>query len=204
MRKRVFVVLSTTVLVVAMGSGAYAATTGVVDSNGVIHGCYTTAAINGSHVLVVQDTTTQCPKGTTALNWNQTGPAGAQGATGATGPAGLAGAKGDPGAPGATGPAGATGPPGPSTAGPTGLDVQFESATGTGSASVSCPTDHPYVVGGGGDDTNGGALTTSQPFAVGYGGGVGGGGATFTTMQGWQVAVANGADAVNVDALCSK
>jgi hypothetical protein len=113
-------------IVLAVGGGtAYAATAGgPVDSRGVVHGCYTTQALNGSHVFVLQDAGTNCPKGTTVVSWNETGPAGAAGATGATGPAGptgpagatgatgLTGAIGPQGPIGLTGPAGATGAPG--------------------------------------------------------------------------------------------
>jgi len=44
------------------------------DSSGVIHACYN----NKSGALKVMDTakTPQCPKGTTSLVWNQTGPPG--------------------------------------------------------------------------------------------------------------------------------
>jgi len=55
---------------------------GPVDSSGGIHGCWTTAAHNGTHTFTLQDAGTTCPKGTTAITWNQTGPQGAQGPTG--------------------------------------------------------------------------------------------------------------------------
>jgi hypothetical protein len=103
-------------------AGAAIASSGPV-SSGVISGCYTNQALNGSHVFVLQDAGTACPKGTTAISWNQTGPAGAAGpagpagAIGAAGPAGPAGAAGAAGATGNTGmqgPAGPVGPPGAS------------------------------------------------------------------------------------------
>src|SRR5271166_1820222 len=71
-----------------------------VDSSGAIHGCWLNAALNGSHVFVLQDAGTNCPKGTTAISWNQQGPAGAsgpQGPAGTVGPAGPAGTTGVPG-----------------------------------------------------------------------------------------------------------
>jgi hypothetical protein len=160
--------------VVAVGGGtAYAAvSSSVVGSSGVIHGCVSNRAVRGTHVLLVHDTTSNCPRGTTELDWNQrgaagpAGPAGAKGdtgATGATGPAGAAGAagavgpagpKGDTGATGAIGPAGATGPAGPagtSTAGPSGLDVITVVATSTtGTTTAECPPSHPFAIGGGG------------------------------------------------------
>jgi hypothetical protein len=118
------------VLVLETGStAAYAALAGgPVDGSGVIHGCWTNTAINGTHVFVLQDAGTTCPKGTTAISWNQqgpTGPAGPAGPAGAIGPAGPAGdtgpagPKGDTGTQGPagdTGPAGATGPADPAGA----------------------------------------------------------------------------------------
>jgi hypothetical protein len=65
---------------VAAGTAAGAAVaSGPADGSGAIHGCYSTQALNGSHVFVLQDAGTTCPKGTTAISWNQTGPAGATG-----------------------------------------------------------------------------------------------------------------------------
>jgi hypothetical protein len=68
------------------GTAAAVALSGPIDSSGVIHGCYTNTAINGTHVFALQDAGTNCPRGTTAISWNQTGPPGPQGASGATGP----------------------------------------------------------------------------------------------------------------------
>lgn len=94
------------ILILGTGStAAYAALTGSpVDSSGMIHGCWTNTAINGTHVFVLQDAGTTCPKGTTAISWNQQGPPGPAGPAGSPGPPGPQGPKGD------TGPAG---PPGP-------------------------------------------------------------------------------------------
>ncbi len=59
------------------GTAALAATiASPVGSNGVIHGCYTTAGTNGSHALVLQNAGTACPHGDTAIKWNQQGPPG--------------------------------------------------------------------------------------------------------------------------------
>jgi hypothetical protein len=115
-------------VLLAGGTAAGAAITGgPVDASGVIHGCWTNAAINGTHVFVLQDAATTCPKGTTAISWNQQGPAGA---TGPQGPAGPAGAAGPPGPAGPQGPAGATGDKGDTGAtGPTG-DKGDTGATG--------------------------------------------------------------------------
>ena len=111
------------VVLVAGGGIAYAAgvVSGPVDSAGAVHGCYTNQALNGSHVVVLQDAGTTCPKGTTAIAWSMTGPAGPAGATGAagaTGPAGTAGPAGPAGPTGPAGPNGDTGDTGP--AGPQG------------------------------------------------------------------------------------
>jgi Collagen triple helix repeat (20 copies) len=127
------------------GGTAYATIAATpVSSSGVISGCYTNAAVNGSHVIVLQDQGTSCPKGTTAVSWNQTGPAGATGATGATGstgsagPIGPTGATGAVGATGAQGPVGLTGPAGPQgPAGPTGAAGAIV-VTSQGAPSGSC------------------------------------------------------------------
>jgi hypothetical protein len=108
------------VALVAGGGIAYAVSvsSGPLDSSGVVHGCYTNQAINGSHVVVLQDAGTTCPKGTTAISWSQSGaagpagPAGATGAIGAAGPVGPAGPAGPKGDTGDTGPAGPQGPAG--------------------------------------------------------------------------------------------
>ena len=79
----------------ALGAGTGIATAAMmtspspVDSSGVIHGCWTNRAINGTHVFVLQNVGTSCPRGTTAISWNERGPAGP---TGPSGPAGRSGA----------------------------------------------------------------------------------------------------------------
>jgi collagen type VII alpha len=113
MRLRNIVITGATALaLVAGGTAAGAAiASSPVSSSGVIDGCYTTAATpGGSHVFVLQNQGTKCPSGTTAISWNQTGPAGPAGPTGATGPAGATGPTGPQGPTGATGAQGQTGP----------------------------------------------------------------------------------------------
>jgi Collagen triple helix repeat (20 copies) len=88
----------------AGGTAAGAAIAGPVGSDGTIHGCYYGADKNDSSQLVLQNTGTSCPKNTTGITWNQTGP---QGATGPQGP------KGDPGDTGSQEPRGPAGPQGP-------------------------------------------------------------------------------------------
>jgi len=73
------------------------------------------------------------------------GPSGPVGPQGATGP---------------QGPQGPQGPAGPSTAGPNGLDVirvPAEIPPGDGGVNAVCPSDHPYVLGGGFGMTSGGS-----------------------------------------------
>ena len=57
-------------------------------TGGVIQGCYD----SGGNLKVVN--ALPCPKGSTALSWNQTGPTGPPGETGATGASGATGAPG--------------------------------------------------------------------------------------------------------------
>jgi hypothetical protein len=79
------------------GTAAAASLSGPVDSSAVVHGCFSNVDVKGSHALVLQDAGTACPAGTTAVSWNQKGPAGPQGPagpTGATGPQGPAGPQG--------------------------------------------------------------------------------------------------------------
>jgi hypothetical protein len=106
--------VAVTLLVLALGGVAYAT---IPDSNGVIHGCYD----SGGNVKVIDtDKTASCPKGYTALSWNQTG---TQGPKGDTGPAGPTGPTGPTGPKGDIGPQGDPGPQGP--AGPAGPDVWY-------------------------------------------------------------------------------
>jgi hypothetical protein len=128
--RRKTIVAGAVTLVLATGSGiataAVISSPSPVDSSGVIHGCWSNAALNGSHVFALQNAGTSCPKGTTAISWNEQGPAGAKG------PAGPAGA---------TGPAGSPGPAGPS--GPAGTVSSLDQlngipcASGTGTTSVT-------------------------------------------------------------------
>lgn len=105
--------------VLVLGGGGVALATELssspVDASGMIHGCYSNTALNGSHVFVLQNASTSCPKGTTPISWNEvgpTGPAGSPGPTGASGAAGSPGAQGSPGPTGAAGPTGSAGPAG--------------------------------------------------------------------------------------------
>jgi hypothetical protein len=95
--RRIILTVAAALALVAGGTAAGAAiASGPVDSSGVVHGCYATNAIKGSHVFELQDAGTSCPRGTTAIMWNQQGPRGPQG------PPGLQGVAGPQGLPGAT------------------------------------------------------------------------------------------------------
>ena len=72
--RTILIATGATLVLVAGSTTAYAAIAGPVDGSGVIHGCYTNKALNGSHVVVLQDAGTTCPQGTTAISWNQQGP----------------------------------------------------------------------------------------------------------------------------------
>lgn len=133
---RKVIIAGATALVLTAGASAATAavlSSGPVDSTGVIHGCWTNAAaFSGSHVFVMQNAGTSCPKGTTAISWNMQGPEGPEGPAGPTGATGPAGAS---------GPAGATGPAGPAgAAGSSGIDggtVNYSYVNGTPTCTVS-------------------------------------------------------------------
>jgi hypothetical protein len=105
---------------VLAGGTAYGAVSSIPDSTtGVIHSCYDSG---GNLKVIDTSVTTACPKGYSALDWNQKGPQGQQGpdgppgaagATGPPGPQGQQGTDGPPGPAGATGPIGPAGPQGP-------------------------------------------------------------------------------------------
>lgn len=78
--RRVLVISGTAA--VFLGGGATVAFASIPGGNGVIHGCYLKS--NGN-LKVVDSATQTCRRDETALNWNQTGPAGPSTA----GPAGL-------------------------------------------------------------------------------------------------------------------
>lgn len=84
MKRKVIIAGATALVLTAGASVATAAVIsgGPVDSSGVIHGCYTNRALKGSHVFVLQDAGTSCPRGTTAVSWNEQGPAGTSGIDG--------------------------------------------------------------------------------------------------------------------------
>jgi Collagen triple helix repeat (20 copies) len=146
------------VLVLGTGStAAYAALAGgPVDGSGVIYGCWTNTAVNGTHVFVLQDAGTSCPKGTTAISWNQQGPAGPAGATGPAGPKGDTGTQGPVGPAGPAGPAGDTGAQG--DPGPQGNAGQ-PGAPGAGATVASLAPGDPNCATGGASVTDGNGNT---------------------------------------------
>ena len=66
--RAIFISTVSVFALLAAGTSAGAAIAGgPVDGSGVIHGCWTNTAVNGTHVFVLQDAGTTCPKGTTAI-----------------------------------------------------------------------------------------------------------------------------------------
>ncbi len=97
---------------------AIASAPNYVDSSRVIYACVTGVNGNITKVSNVQKT---CPRGTTPISWNVSGPKGDQGPIGLTGlqgDEGPQGLKGEDGEPGPAGPQGLRGPSGLATAGP--------------------------------------------------------------------------------------
>ena len=165
-KNRMAIIAGATALVLAAGGGvAFAASASIPDSAGVIHGCFKPTTSGSMSPLGVIDTALPggtCPKGQTALSWNQKGPQGPAGPAGPVGPVGSAGA---------TGPAGPAGPAGPTTAGPGGLNVTVvtdddsEIGNDYNFAGAKCPASAPYVVGGSAVSAPpAGALTASEPY----------------------------------------
>src|SRR5947209_3428975 len=76
-------VTATLALFLALGGGAYAASGGLVASNGVIHAC---VARDGGLVVVASGK--RCAKGTRGLAFNQSGPRGNPGVQGVPGASG--------------------------------------------------------------------------------------------------------------------
>ena len=112
--RRIIITGAAALALVAGGTTAGAAiAAGPIDGSGVIHGRYYPASKGGSSQVVLQNAGTTCPKNTTAITWNQTGPQGATGPQGPQGPQGQTGPQGPQGQTGATGPQGQTGPQGP-------------------------------------------------------------------------------------------
>lgn len=80
--RKLLIILGALVIV---GGGAGVAYASIPGPGGVISGCYKTSN-PGQGALIVIDSSATCPSGTTALNWNQTGPQGPAGPTGPAGP----------------------------------------------------------------------------------------------------------------------
>jgi hypothetical protein len=74
--RRIVIIGAAALALAAGGTAAGAAVAGPVGGDGTSHGCYTNQNLNGSHVFVLQDAEASCPTGTTAISWNQQGPAG--------------------------------------------------------------------------------------------------------------------------------
>jgi hypothetical protein len=131
-------------------AGAAIAGSGPVDANGVIHGCWSQAELNGSHVLVLQDAGSTCPPKTNAISWSETGPAG---------PAGPAGPQGTPGTNGTNGTDGTNGNSFLTSAtAPTG-------ACNNGDSDVALDTDEVWTCASGGWTDTGSNIKGSQGAA---------------------------------------
>jgi len=98
-------VMSTVAVFIALGGGAYAATSSFGGGGGAIHGC---VPGRGGALIVVKPGRS-CPRGTLALLFNAKGSRGPTGATGATGREGPAGGEGKAGVSGLAGQPGAPG-----------------------------------------------------------------------------------------------
>ncbi len=125
-------IVGAVVAAAVVGGVSYAS---IPDAAGVIHGCYTN---DSPHTLRVLDTarTPTCPRGTTAISWNQTGPQGEPGPAGTAGAAGTPGAPGPAGTPGTPGATGATGPAGaPSSA----VTAVLPAGESTGTETLTLP-----------------------------------------------------------------
>jgi hypothetical protein len=119
-------VMATIAVFIALGAGAYAATT-FVTPKGAIRGCVT----KGGQITLVKSGG-RCPKGRQLISWNQQGVAGQSGSNGAAGA---------PGAPGAPGSQGARGPS-------DGYVATLGEGTGTATVSVAVPAGD-YIAQGG-------------------------------------------------------
>jgi hypothetical protein len=120
---KVAIVGAAAVALVAAGTAAGAAIRySPRGGSGVIHGCYSKPAINGSHRFMLQNARTACPPGYSAISWNQKGSAGPAGPSTA-GPSGLNVIT----------------------------KVNVGTASPQPSLAVAiCPADHPYLIDGGG------------------------------------------------------
>jgi hypothetical protein len=178
-RRDVIAALAGAATVIVLGGGvAWAAIPAT--PGGVIQGCYD----SGGNVKVVE--APPCPRGYTALPWNQQGPQGIQGPKGEKGdkgdkgdqgPQGLQGLKGDTGDKGDQGPQGIQGPKGDKgdtgpagTSGLSGYEIVSTDVDvggfGSTSADAFCPTGKKVT--GGGVWANGSLISRSAPFGNGW------------------------------------
>ena len=87
--RRVLAVAGTVTVLVGVGTAAGAAIAAGPVTSGVVSACYkTTAASNGSHAVVLENTGHACPSGYTHVTWNQKGQTGPKGPVGPPGPRG--------------------------------------------------------------------------------------------------------------------
>ncbi len=125
MNKRIGLVTAGLVAgLVMVGGTAFAVSSSIPDSAGVIHGCYDSG---GNMKVIDTSVTASCPKGYSSLNWNQQGPAGSPGLAGS------------PGQQGVQGPRGPQGPQGPAGTGFTWTTTCLEACI-TGPTTISATT----------------------------------------------------------------
>jgi hypothetical protein len=116
------------------------------------------ACLRGGTLSKVGLRRSRCPRGSTLINWNATGPRGSTGAQGITGLVGPAGSNGAAGASGHAGPAGPSGPAGP--AGPAGSAGPTGPAGSVGVPGASGPAGPTGALGAPGDAGPAGATGT--------------------------------------------
>jgi hypothetical protein len=129
--------------VVAIGGSAYASSSGLIgDTATNTHRILACQHGTGPEAeLTVVSSYSQCPKGSTHLAWNVTGPKGANGKRGPAGPRGHSGARGTTGSTGRTGPQGLTGATGAiGNPGPTGATGAIGATGPTGATGATGPT----------------------------------------------------------------
>ena len=170
LRSHALVIGAVTFIVMGGGVALGARLAAIPGNDGVIHGCYN--QVNGQ--LRVVESATECKNSELAIQWNQSGPAGASGAAGAAGTSGSTGATGPAGANGANGAAGATGPVGAG-----GVTGSSGSTGATGPAGANGATGANGAIGATGG--NGAIGATGNAGAIGATGAVGPSGATGDT-----------------------
>jgi hypothetical protein len=129
--RKIIITCAAALALVAGGTAAGAAIAQGPVSNGQVQGCYD----SGGNLRVLLPGQTSCPKGWTALNWSQQGPAGPAGPQGPAGPPG--GSNITRGTLLVTESAESTEPGFPGPVGPTTFTCSLQNVTGPAAGSVS-------------------------------------------------------------------